>query len=89
MLDEEQQMHNFRIAIAPGKEVADEYAARRTVLDALKAFDDWQKHKEAVQAARDNPGLACVHTAIDKLTKSGNEVLRNEAQIVKKTFAHS
>jgi hypothetical protein len=87
MLDEEQQVRNFRMAIAPGKEIADEYAARRTVLDALKAFEDWQKHKEAVQAARDNPGLACVHAAIDKLTKSDNEVLRTEAQIVKKTFA--
>jgi hypothetical protein len=79
MLDEDQQMRNFRVRLADGKDVADEYAARRTVLAALKAFDDWQQHKDAVQAVGNAPELQRVQAAIDKLTHSGNEVVSKEA----------
>ena len=85
MLDEDQQMRNFRVPLSDGKEVANEYNARRTVLLGLKAFADWQKHKEAVQAVGHNPELQRVYAAIDKLTASTNEVVRKEAESVKKT----
>jgi hypothetical protein len=85
MLDEDRQKRNFRVRLADGKEVADESAARRTVFDTLEAFGEWQKHKEAVQAAGNNPDLQRVYAAIDKLTQSPDETLRKEAESVKKT----
>jgi hypothetical protein len=85
MLDEDQQMRNFRVRLGDGKEIANEYKARRTVLLGLKAFADWHKHKEAVRAVGDSPELQRVYAAIDKLTTSTNDVVRKEAESVKKT----
>jgi hypothetical protein len=82
MLDEDQQMRNFRVLLSEGKMVTDERAARQTIIDTLQAFDQWQKHKDAVAALRDNPELQRLHAAIDKLTRSGNEVVRKEAKNV-------
>jgi hypothetical protein len=86
MLDEDQQLRNFRVRLADGKEVANESAARQTVFDALKAVGDWHKHKAVVQAVGNNPDLQRVYAAIDKLTQNPNAVLRKEAESVKKTI---
>jgi len=86
MLDEDRQMRNFRVRLADGKEVANEYAARETVLNALKAVEDWQKHKEAGTAVGNSSELQRVDAAIDKLTRSTNEVVRKEAEMVKKSI---
>jgi hypothetical protein len=82
MLDEDQQMRNFRVLLSEGKMVTDERAARQTIIDTLQAFDQWQKHKDAVAALRDNPELQRVYAAIDKLTRSSNEIVRKEAKNV-------
>ena len=81
MLDEEQQMRNFRVTLKGGQEVADESAARSTVLSALKATVAWHTHADAVRAVgADNPQLQQVFLAIDKLTHSPNLVVRTEAE---------
>ena len=64
-----------------GREVADESAARRTVLAALGALTEWHRHAAAVQAVgADNPQLREVYQAIDRLTQSPNLVVRTEAE---------
>jgi hypothetical protein len=81
MLDEGQQMKNFRARLQDGREVPDETAARRTVLQALKAVLEWHKHASALRAVGpDHPGLQKVHAAIVRLTQSPNLVVKTEAE---------
>jgi hypothetical protein len=81
MLDEEQQMRNFRATLKTGQEVADESAARRTVINALMGVVEWHKHADAVRAVgADNPELKQVYQAIDQLAHSPNLVVRTEAE---------
>jgi hypothetical protein len=85
MLDEDLQMRNWRVILADGQNIADEQAARRTVLNALKALGEWHKHKEAVAAVgTSDPGLQRVWVAVDRLTHGDNELVREEADAVKK-----
>ncbi|MCC6417636.1 MAG: hypothetical protein IT429_05245 [Gemmataceae bacterium] len=80
MLDEDQQMRNFRARLQDGREVPDETAARRTVLQALRAVAEWHRHPEALKAVgQDNIGLKQVHAAIAELTRSPNLVVKTEA----------
>jgi len=73
MLDEDQQLLNFRTQLKDGRDVPDEQAARSTVVSALKAV---------VELHEKNPGLnlSSLDPAIDKLTQSDNPVVRNEAE---------
>jgi hypothetical protein len=81
MLDEQRQLRNFRTALKDGRDVPDEVAARRTVLNALKAVRDWHKDPKAVRAVgKDNPQLQRLYAAIDKLVDNPNRVLSAEAQ---------
>jgi hypothetical protein len=86
MLDEQRQMRNFRAKLADGTEVADEVAARRTVLNALQAVMEWHKFKAAVdKVGKDNPAeLRMVYAAIECLVHSSNAVLKEEAEKAKK-----
>jgi len=87
MLDEDQQMRNFRATLADGRDVADETAARRTVLSALKALAQWHTHAAAVQSVgSDNPALVQVYQAVDRLTHSPNLVVRTEAGKTRQAF---
>jgi hypothetical protein len=83
MLDEDLQMRNFKIGIGDGKFAVDEYAARQTVLTALKEFAAWHKNKKAVEAIGvSSPAMQRVYAAVDKLTKSENPTLRKEAESI-------
>ncbi|MCI0457516.1 MAG: hypothetical protein L0Z62_11145 [Gemmataceae bacterium] len=84
MLDENMQMRNFRARLQSGREVPDEAAARRTILQALRATVEWHKHPEARQALGPaHAGLQSVYAAIDKLMNSPNLVVRTEAKNVR------
>jgi hypothetical protein len=88
MLDEQRQMCNFRAKLANGQEVADESAARRTILDTLRALVEWHKvHKSRRWRDQGAPELRKVYAAIDRLTHSTNETLRDEAVKTKKELA--
>ncbi len=90
MLDEQRQMRNFRARLQDGRNVPDEAAARRTVLNALKAVVEWHKHSSAVQAVGgDNAGLRKVYAAVDRLTRSPNLVVRTEAENVRLSLRKS
>ena len=82
MLDERKQMRNFRTVLNDGRSVPDEVAARRTVLNALKAVRDWHKHPEAVRAAEQQEAerLRMVYAAVDRLVNDPNPVVSAEAR---------
>jgi hypothetical protein len=81
MLDEQQQLKNFRFRLRDGRVVPDEETARHTVVSALKAYVAWQQHPDAVQSlAADDPRLRAVHAAIDRLAQSQNAGVRLEAE---------
>jgi hypothetical protein len=88
MLNEELQMRNFRVKLPDGKDVPDEAAARRTVLNALEALVEWHKSKSAVATvAKEQPdSLRRTYAAVNRLTQSTNAVLREEAEKAKKNL---
>ncbi len=79
MLDEEQQLRNFRTTIVDGKEVQenqarpDPVAARTAVESALKAIVELHRKKPALD-------LSSLMPAIEKLGASPNPALRLEAE---------
>ena len=63
MLDEEQQLGNFRTRLRDGREVPDEAAARNTVLGALRAVQELRRKQPGMDLAR-------LREPIEKLTHS-------------------
>jgi hypothetical protein len=81
MLDEHRQLQNFR-----GNPDAT-VAARRTVVNALKAVRDWHKHPHAVHAVPlDDVQLSLLYAAVDQLADSPNRVLSTEAQATRRVL---
>ena len=72
MLDEDWQLRNFRVKLQNGHEVADEVAARTTVISALKAIVELQRRQPDLK-------LASLRPAIDRLAGSSNPVIQQEA----------
>ncbi len=73
MLDEEQQLRNFRRKLPNGTEVSDDGPARLTVVAALQAIREFHK-------IRPKADLASLHVPIEKLTSSSNALVRKEAK---------
>jgi hypothetical protein len=85
MLDENLQMHNFQLKLADGKQVPDEAAARRTVMNALIALGEWNKVQHCRRwRDRDLPQWRQVAAAIDRLTHGTNIALKEEAEKTRK-----
>jgi len=78
MLDEQRQLRNFQAKLADGRIVSDEGAAAQEVVIALKAVGEWRKHTAAVQAA--GAEMRKLTEAVEKLTRSRNNVVRTRAQ---------
>jgi len=78
MLDEQRQSRNFQAKLADGRVVPDEGAAAQEVVIALKAVGEWRKHTAAVQAA--GAEMRTLTEAVEKLTRSRNNVVRTRAQ---------
>lgn len=72
MLDEEQQMRNFRTKLKDGREVSDAVAARTAVLGAVKALDDYKTRMPTAD-------LTMYRPALEKLTSSANLILKQES----------
>ncbi len=73
MLNEDQQLANFRTKLKDGRVVPDEQSARGTVLSALKAVVE-------LHGKRPEMDLSALAPAIDKLAGSSNLVVRTEAE---------
>ncbi len=73
MLDESQQLRNFRTTLRDGREVPDEQSAREAVIGTLRAVAELHRKRPTLD-------LAPLKPAIAKLTESGNVVVRTEAK---------
>ena len=73
MLDEDQQLRNSRRKLKEGTEVADEAAARITVITALQAIDE-------LHGKRPDMDLSGLDPAIEKLSHSGNLAVSTAAK---------
>lgn len=73
LLDEQQQLANFRNTLPDGREVRDPQAARAAVIGAMKSIADFHEQ----QPKADISGLK---PAIEKLSTSPNRVVAAEAK---------
>jgi hypothetical protein len=82
MLDENQQLVNFRVKLQNGKDVPDENGARSAILTTLRAITEWHKKRDVRQAYRaDRDKLDKVYAAIAALAeKSPNPVVQSAAK---------
>src|SRR5262249_1868906 len=72
MLDEEQQLQNFRTKLKDGREAPNEVEAFQTLTNGLKALVELHRK-------RPDMDLSSLYPAVTKLTQSPNAALRNEA----------
>jgi len=73
MLDEDQQLRNFRVQLRDGREVPDEFAARTTVIGALRAVQELHRRQPAMD-------LSDLKGPIEKLTHSPAAPVSTEAK---------
>jgi hypothetical protein len=73
MLDEEQQLRNFRTKADGSREIVDDNGARTTVIGALQAVQDL--HRKLPQM-----DLAGLQASIEKLTHSSNPTVALQAK---------
>jgi hypothetical protein len=76
MLDEQKQQQNFRVKLKNGQEIPDLAEARATVESALKAIAELHRRRPEID-------LSSLYPAVEKLTNSQNEVVRQEAKKTK------
>lgn len=87
MLDEAQQLRNFRARLQDGRDVPDEAAARGTVLTALRAVAEWhRKQAQKDLSATVKEQLLPVYAAVDKLSESPIVELKAQAENARKLF---
>jgi hypothetical protein len=80
MLNEDQQLRNFRVKMQDGTEVPDDGAARMTVISALQAINELHSRRPDINLSELDP-------AIDKLVGSSNTAVRTEANRTKLLLA--
>jgi len=73
MLDEEQQLRNFRRIATDGKEVSEAGSAHLTVITALQAVNELHKKRPEMDLSGLNP-------ALEKLAQSHNLAVSTEAK---------
>jgi len=73
MLDESQQLRNFRAQLRDGREVPDESAARLTLISALRAVTELHRKQPGMDLKELNEPIA-------KLAASDSPLLSNEAK---------
>jgi len=73
MLDEEQQLRNFRAKSEDGRETLDETGAHTTVIGALQAIQELHRKQPQID-------LSALNEPIDKLTHSPNATLSVQAR---------
>ncbi len=86
MLDERQQMLNYRVRHPDGHDVHDEAAARANMISALKALTVWhEKQPDAVRSAVPAE-LREIYPLVDKLAESPFGELKMQAEKARSKF---
>ena len=80
MLDEEQQLRNFRVTLKSGQEVTNAQAARMAILGTISSVRDFHEKKPTAD-------LKPIGPAIDKLTKSQIPVIAKEARALAESLS--
>ncbi len=82
MLDESQQMRNFRAPLETGGSVPDEVAARKTILNTLEALTVWWEKLPADERTRVNrePAMTQVRAEVGRLAQSPNQPVHVQAE---------
>ena len=75
MLDEEQQLRNFRTTMKGGPDTINPHAAHMAVLGAINSVADYHARKPGAD-------LSALKPAIEKLTKGPNPVVAKEARVL-------
>jgi hypothetical protein len=86
MLDEKQQMRNFRVELEGGQVAVDEVAARTALISALRALGDWHVKQRAANKTAAPAGLRPVYEQVDRLAESPVAELKKEAERARGTF---
>jgi hypothetical protein len=85
MLDEKQQMRNYRVKQPDGQYVHDEAAARLNMISALRAITAW--HEKQSDKKQEVPAeLRGIYAAVGELTKSPFVELKTQAEKAQATF---
>lgn len=86
MLDEKQQMRNYRVRNADGRDIYDEAAARLNMVSALRAIAAWHDKRKA-EGKTDTPAeLREVYAVVDNLAASPIAELKLQAEKARATF---
>lgn len=80
MLDEQQQQANCKVKGRDNQDIVNEQAATSNVTAALKALVELHRRRPEMDLSKFNP-------AIQKLSQSGNPVLRTEAEKTRAALA--
>jgi hypothetical protein len=86
MLDEKQQMRNYRVRNADGKDIYDEAAARANMIGALKAIAVWHEKRKAENKLDTPSELRELYPVVTELTSSPFAELKLQAEKAKATF---
>lgn len=86
MLDEKQQMRNFRVELEDGRVAVDESAARTALISALRALADWHTKQRTANHKTVPTGLWRIYEQVDRLADSPIAELKKEAERARATF---
>lgn len=86
MLDEKQQMRNYRVRHGDGRDVYNEAAARANMISALKALAAWHEKRKAEQNLEVPSDLAEIYAIVDRLAASPFVELKMQAEKARGTF---
>jgi hypothetical protein len=86
LLDEKQQMRNFRVELDDGQVAVDEVAARTALISALRALGDWHAKQRAANTTAAPPELRPIYEQVDRLAESPVAELKKEAERARGTF---
>jgi hypothetical protein len=86
MLNERQQLTNNRVRLDDGQEVYDEAAARKIMVNALRALAVWHEKQSAAHEHEVPRELRAIYGVVDKLTESPLVELKEQAQKARATF---
>jgi hypothetical protein len=86
ILNENQQLRNFRVPVKDGKDAPDEASARRAILNALTAIREWRDKQKGPPPA-DAGSFELVRTKINELATHGVMEIKVQAEQTKLALA--
>jgi len=86
MLDEKQQLRNSRVRQPDGRDVHDEFAARKKTISALQAIAAWHEKRKADTKPAAPAELRDIYAIVDQLAESSHGEVKIQAEKARATF---